>query len=103
MDPVLAFALGFLHPMTGIDHVIPMVALGIWAGRLGSRAAIGLALLFPACMALGALAAFLGVPMPPVEAGIAASALVLGVLVMTAARLPPLAAAALVGVFAIFH
>lgn len=94
---------GFLHPVSGFDHVLAMVAVGLWGALLGAPAVWVLPIAFPLVMALGALLGFLGVSIPGVEYGIAASAILLGAAVTFEIR-PPLALAALlVGVFAIFH
>lgn len=94
---------GFLHPVLGWDHVIAMVAVGLWGAFLGAPAIWLLPVVFPTVMALGGALGVAGVPLPGVEIGIAASAIVIGGMVAFAAR-PPLALAAVtVGVFAIFH
>lgn len=97
------FAGGLLHPISGWDHVLAMVAVGLWGAQLGSRALWLLPVTFPIVMAFGGLLALWGVPLPGSEIGIAASAIGLGVAVLAGARLPLPAAAALVGFFAIFH
>ena len=94
---------GFLHPVTGLDHVVAMVAVGLWGAVLGAPALWLLPVAFPMVMAFGGLAGMLGLPLPGVETGIALSALVLGVMVMLQQRLPLLIAAGLVGLFALFH
>ncbi len=94
---------GFLHPVTGLDHVVAMVAVGLWGAVLGAPALWLLPVAFPMVMACGALFGLLQLPLPGVEVGIALSALVLGVLVMLQKRLPLALAATLVGVFALFH
>lgn len=94
---------GFLHPVTGIDHVVAMVAVGLWGAVLGSPAIWLLPVAFPMVMAFGGLLGLLAVPLPGVETGIALSALVLGVLVMLQTQLPLVAASLLVGAFALFH
>lgn len=97
------FSSGFLHPLLGWDHVVAMVAVGLWGAFLGSPAIWALPVVFPLVMAFGGALGVMGVPIPQVETGIALSALVLGAMVATAAR-PPLGVAALiVGLFAIFH
>jgi urease accessory protein len=94
---------GLLHPIFGPDHVLAMVAVGLWGAQLGAPAIWVLPVAFPLVMALGGMLGFLGVPIPGVEVGIAASAIVLGIAVAFELR-PPLAIAALVvGGFAIFH
>ena len=94
---------GFLHPVTGLDHVVAMVAVGLWGAVLGAPAIWLLPVAFPMVMAFGALLGLLQLPLPGVELGIALSALVLGVLVMLQQRLPMAVAAIVVGVFALFH
>jgi len=97
------FASGFAHPIQGWDHVVAMVAVGLWGAVLGAPAIWALPVAFPLVMALGAAAGVLGVPLPGIETGIAASAIVLGLLVLLAARLPLAVAVVLVGAFAVFH
>jgi urease accessory protein len=97
------FASGLLHPLTGIDHMIAMVAVGIWGAQLGPPAIWLLPVTFPLVMAFGGVAGVLHVPLPMPEVAIALSALVLGAAVAARARVPFAAAAAVVGVFAIFH
>ena len=64
---------GFLHPLTGLDHVVAMVAVGLWGAFLGAPAIWILPVIFPLVMALGGALGVLGVPMPGVETGIALS------------------------------
>jgi urease accessory protein len=97
------FVTGFLHPVSGLDHVLAMVAVGLWGAQLGAPAIWLLPITFPVVMALGGFLGLLGVPLPGVEVGIAASAILLGAAVMTERRPPLYAAAALVGFFAVFH
>jgi urease accessory protein len=97
------FLAGLAHPVSGLDHVLAMVAVGLWGAQLGAPAIWLLPVTFPIVMALGGLLGLLGVPLPGVEVGIAASAILLGAAVMTERRLPLYAAAALVGFFAVFH
>jgi len=94
---------GLLHPVTGLDHVVAMVAVGLWGAVLGMPAVWLLPVAFPMVMAFGGLAGMVGLPLPGVETGIALSALVLGVMVMLQQRLPLMVAAGLVGLFALFH
>jgi urease accessory protein len=94
---------GLAHPLTGIDHMIAMVAVGIWGAQLGAPAIWLLPVTFPLVMAFGGVAGVLRIPLPMPEAAIALSALVLGAAVAARARVPFAAAAAVVGVFAIFH
>ncbi len=88
---------GLLHPVTGLDHVVAMVAVGLWGAVLGMPAVWLLPVAFPMVMAFGGLAGMVGLPLPGVETGIALSALVLGVMVMLQQRLPLMVAAGLVG------
>jgi len=97
------FISGFAHPIVGWDHVVAMVAVGLWGAFLGAPAIWLLPIIFPLVMALGAALGVIGVPIPAVETGIAASAVVLGLLILLAARLPLWLAGMIVGAFAIFH
>jgi urease accessory protein len=94
---------GFAHPLFGLDHVVAMVAVGLWGAFLGPPAIWLLPITFPIVMALGGAIAILGVPVPGVEIGIAASAIVLGSMIALAMRPPLVIAALIVGAFAIFH
>jgi urease accessory protein len=97
------FLTGLKHPISGLDHVLAMVAVGLWGAQLGNPAIWLLPVAFPMVMAFGGMLGLMGVPLPGVEYGIAASAILLGAAVMFEIR-PPLAlAAVLVGFFAIFH
>jgi len=97
------FLAGLAHPVFGLDHVVAMVAVGLWGALLGPPAIWRLPILFPLVMAFGGVLGIIGVPWPAVEAGIATSAIMLGLMVALAARPPLWIAAALVGAFAIFH
>jgi urease accessory protein len=94
---------GFLHPLGGLDHIVAMVAVGLWGAILGGRAMWTLPVVFPVVMALGGALGVVGIGLPGVEAGIALSGVVLGLMVAVAARPPLWIAAVLVGVFAVFH
>jgi urease accessory protein len=94
---------GVAHPLFGPDHIIAMVAVGLWGAFLGPPAIWLLPVVFPLVMAGGGMLGILGVPIPGVEIGIASSAVVLGLMVALAARPPLAVAAVLVGAFAIFH
>lgn len=94
---------GFLHPIGGLDHILAMVAVGVFAAYLGGRALWLVPTAFVAMMAFGGWLGVAGVAVPYVEAGIAASVIVLGLAVAARVTLPAAAAATLVGVFAIFH
>jgi len=97
------FASGFQHPILGPDHVIAMVAVGLWGVFLGAPAIWVLPIVFPLVMALGGAFGMIGVPLPAVETGIALSAVVLGLCVFLALKPPLPVAAVIVGAFAIFH
>ena len=97
------FALGFWHPIGGLDHVLAMVAVGAFAVRLGGRAVWLVPAAFVAMMAVGGFAGLEGIQLPFVEAAIALSVVVLGLTVAFQWKLPVAAASALVGLFAIFH
>jgi urease accessory protein len=94
---------GFTHPIFGWDHVAAMVAVGLWGAFLGVPAIWALPVAFPLVMAAGGALALNGVTLPAVEIGIAASALVIGLMVALAQRPPLVIAAAIVAIFAIFH
>ncbi len=97
------FTSGFLHPVFGIDHLVAMVAVGLWGAQLGPPALWALPIVFPSVMALGGVLGVLGLPLPMVEIGVSSSAIVLGALVATDTRPPLTLAAALVAAFAVFH
>ena len=97
------FVTGFLHPLSGADHVLAMVAVGLWGAQLGAPAIWVLPVAFPLVMAVGGLMGLLGFPLPGVEVGIAVSAIVLGVMVLAEVRPPLWLAAAIVAFFAVFH
>ncbi len=97
------FSSGFVHPVLGWDHVIAMVAVGLWGAFLGNPAIWVLPIVFPLVMAFGGALGVAGIPVPAVETGIAVSAIVLGGMVAFAARPPLWVAGVIVGSFAIFH
>jgi len=96
-------AAGLLHPLSGLDHLCAMVAVGLWAAQRGGRALWLMPLAFVSMMALGATLGMNGFQIPLAGQGIAASVLILGLLIAAAARLPLAASALIAGVFAIFH
>ncbi len=99
----IGFFSGLKHPISGLDHVVAMIAVGLWGAQLGAPAIWVLPVAFPMVMAFGGMLGLLGFHLPGVEYGIAASAILLGACVMTELR-PKLAlAAGLVAFFAIFH
>ncbi len=97
------FLHGFMHPLHGADHLLAMVAVGLWAAQRRGRSMWTLPVSFVAFMALGFVIGIGGVQLPAVELAIAASVLVLGAAVALAARVPTLGAIGLVALFAIFH
>jgi len=94
---------GFAHPLLGPDHIVAMIAVGLWGAFLGAPAIWLLPIVFPLVMAFGGALGILGLGLPGVEIGIAVSAIALGLMVALAARPPIWIAAVLVGAFAIFH
>ena len=97
------FLSGVLHPISGLDHILAMVSVGLWGAELGAPAIWILPVTFPMMMAFGGLLGFLGVPLPGTEIGIALSMVVLGVAVAMAWRPPLPGVMAIVAVFAVFH
>ena len=96
-------AAGLAHPMAGLDHLLAMVGVGLWAALLGGRAVWVLPVAFPATMAAGAALAMTGVGMPSVETGVSLSVLALGLVIAMAWRPSLPLAAALVAGFAVLH
>lgn len=94
---------GLSHPFSGADHVLAMVAVGIWAAQIGGRARWIVPASFVSVTAIGFLTAMGGLQLPFVEPGILASVIGLGLLVALAVKVPTIASAAVVGVFALFH
>jgi urease accessory protein len=97
------FAHGLMHPLGGLDHVLAMVAVGLYAALLGGRALFMVPATFVGVMAFGGTLGAAGFPLPYTEIGIAGSVVVLGLTVALRVSLPTVAAMALAGVFAIFH
>jgi len=97
------FVSGLVHPVTGLDHVVAMVAVGLWGAVLGSPAIWVLPIVFPLIMTVGAVLGILDVPVPAIDLGIAASAIVLGGMVSANARPPMAIAFLLIALFAIYH
>lgn len=98
-----SFMSGFKHPIGGLDHVLAMVAVGMFAANLGGRALWAVPLSFVLAMAGGFALGTAGVAIPYVETGIALSVVVIGLAVALRLSLPVFLAMLLVGVFAIFH
>jgi urease accessory protein len=97
------FFTGLEHPWSGLDHVLAMVAVGLWGAQLGNPAIWMMPIAFPVIMSCGAMMGLLGIPVPGIEIGIALSAIILGVMVLIESRPKLGAAIVLVGFFAIFH
>jgi urease accessory protein len=97
------FVPGFMHPFGGPDHLLAMISVGLWGAFLGPPLIQVLPIVFPALMVGGAALGMLGVPVPPVDIGIALSVLVLGGCVALAIRAPVWVAALIVAAFAVFH
>lgn len=97
------FASGFRHPLSGLDHLLAMVSVGLWGAFLGRPLIYVLPVVFPVVMVGGAILGMLVVPLPPVEIGIALSVLVLGGCIALSVRAPVWMASLIVGVFAVFH
>jgi urease accessory protein len=102
-DHAISLSAGFAHPFSGFDHLLAMLAVGIWAAQHKRAALWVLPLVFPLMMALGALIGVAGMRLPGMEAGIAGSVAVLGLLIAFAVRMPVWAAAAVVSLFALMH
>lgn len=98
-----ALVAGFAHPLLGLDHVLAMVAVGLWAAFLGGRAVWRVPSAFVMVMAGGFAVATAGLGLPAVELGIAGSVVALGVLIAAAVRLPLALSSGLVGLLALFH
>lgn len=97
------FLAGVLHPITGFDHLLAMVAVGVWGATLGVPLLWTLPLVFPLLMVAGGILGIAGVPLPFVEAGIALSVLMLGAAILAQWRAPVAVAVALVAFFGVLH
>ncbi len=102
-DHVGGFVHGLEHPIGGLDHVLAMVAVGVFAFVLGGRALFVVPLSFVVVMVGGFLVAQLDIALPGIETGIAVSSIVIGAAAALALRMPTLVAATVVGVFGFFH
>jgi urease accessory protein len=99
----IGFLSGLRHPISGLDHVLAMISVGLWGAQLGAPAIWVLPVAFPIVMALGGMMGLLGIPLPGIEYGIAASMIMLGAVVLFEVKPPIWVAAVLVSFFAIFH
>lgn len=97
------FRAGLSHPLLGLDHLLAMVAVGLWGATLGRPLIVALPVIFPVVMVAGGLLGIAGVAMPPIEAGIALSVMLLGVAIAAAYKAPVWLACLLVAVFGLFH
>lgn len=98
-----SFSAGFMHPLSGLDHMTVMIAVGLWAALKGGKATVAWPLAFVGVMLVGGALGMLQVPVPFVEPGILASVVALGLLVALAVDLPVSAGVAIIGLFALFH
>jgi urease accessory protein len=103
VGPAAGFAHGFFHPLGGLDHVLAMVGVGIFAALLGGRAIWLIPLSFVTMMAVGGVLGTVGVSLPFVETGITLSVVAFGAMVAFKWKFPLVVAAVLVGLFATFH
>lgn len=99
----IGFSHGFLHPISGVDHILAMVLVGIFAWQLGGRALWAVPATFVAVMALGGALGMSGIAVPFVEIGIGLSVVVLGAIVALGVKAPVAVAMSVVGLFAVFH
>ena len=97
------FVSGLSHPVSGLDHVLAMIAVGLWGAQLGKPALWLLPIAFPMMMAFGGMLGLMGIPVPGVEIGIAVSGIVLGALILGEMKMPIIGALLVVAVFAVFH
>ncbi|PAQ02478.1 HupE/UreJ family protein [Mesorhizobium mediterraneum] len=98
-----SWSAGFMHPLSGLDHLTVMIAVGLWAALKGGKAVVAWPLAFVAVMLAGDALGMLQVPLPFIEPGILASVVALGLLVALAVDLPVSAGVAIIGLFALFH
>lgn len=98
-----SFSGGFSHPLSGLDHVLAMGAVGLWAFQQGGRALWSLPMSFMGMMTVGAVLSLGEINLPAVEFMILASVVLLGAMVLLNRKIPTLGASALVGLFALFH
>lgn len=98
-----SFMTGFMHPMGGLDHLLAMLAIGLWAASLGGRALWAVPSAFVGTMLAGGALAVAGVQVPFIEQGIVLSVILIGALLLGAARFSVVTCAGIAGLFAIFH
>lgn len=97
------FSNGFFHPLSGLDHILAMLAVGIWAAQMGGKAKWIIPITFVGIMSVGGMLGMNNISLPFAEIGILVSVVVLGVLILAGVRLPMLVSSILVGVFALCH
>jgi len=97
------FVSGLSHPVSGLDHVLAMIAVGLWGAQLGTPAMWLLPVAFPMMMAFGGMLGLMGIALPGIEIGIAVSGIVLGALILGETKMPLFGALLLVAIFAVFH
>ena len=97
------FSNGFFHPLSGLDHILAMLAVGIWAAQMGGKAKWIIPITFVGIMSVGGMLGMNNISLPFAEIGILVSVIVLGVLILAGVRLPMLVSTVLVGVFALCH
>ena len=98
-----SFMTGFMHPMGGLDHLLAMLAIGLWAASLGGRALWAVPTAFVGTMIVGGTLAVAGMQVPFIEQGIVLSVILMGALLVGAARFPVTVCAGIAGLFALFH
>jgi urease accessory protein len=99
----VGFTTGFCHPWSGWDHILAMVAVGVWGVQLGRPAIWLLPVTFPVIMSIGGFLGLIGCPLPGTEVGIGLSALLLGLMVAAEAHPPLWVAVLMVGIFGLYH
>ncbi|MBN8571729.1 MAG: HupE/UreJ family protein [Ignavibacteria bacterium] len=97
------FSNGFFHPLSGLDHILAMLAVGIWAAQMGGKAKWIIPITFVGLMSVGGVLGMNNINLPFAEIGILVSVVVLGVLILAGVKLPMLVSSVLVGVFALCH
>ncbi|MGG7056628.1 HupE/UreJ family protein [Nitrosomonas sp. ANs5] len=103
IDDVTGFEAGFWHPIGGADHLLAMVAVGLWAAQMGGKSIWLVPATFVTLMLLGGILALSGIHFSHVEAGILISVLSLGILIAAALKFRPTISACIIGFFALFH
>jgi urease accessory protein len=100
---VSGFSAGFGHPIGGMDHILAMFAVGLWAAQMGGRAMWSVPLAFVTMMIVGTFLGLQGIQVPFIEEGILLSVVVVGAMIGLGIKMPMIFSALLVGIFAIFH